>query len=63
VGQIGRLPVSNLAARLIPGATFPETDALPDLIDGEPAYPIYPVAFRFHHTIPDPERVKDYEPT
>jgi hypothetical protein len=33
---------------------------MPHLIDGEPAYPIYPVAFRFHHSIVDPEKVKDY---
>ena len=31
-------------------------------IDGEPAFPVYPVKFRFHYPIPDRESVKDYGP-
>lgn len=31
-------------------------------IEGEPAFPIYSVGFKFQHPIADPEKVKDYPP-
>lgn len=64
-GQNRPAPVSNFAARLEPGALtfFSRVSLMPYEIDGEAAYPIYPVRFRFHHSIKDPEKVKDYGPS